>query len=275
MANIKISESDKKIICETAEDILRKYPGRARPHILWTIMKQERHELAALHKSHEKVKGFWGEIIKIFREWQQSHQSKIGGTKIKEGKGSFLWLWYRDRDSTEIPPLSLLMNQKGGGEESKFYIPFAEWLEKQKECTKAISTGDKVRGKKWSNPDVMGVRQSPELGGATTYELVSAEIKTGTSTGEIITGFGQACAYKLFSHKSYLVVPTDSNADDLQRVKELCERYDIGLVVFDKKKPDNPVFELRCSAKPHGKPNPSYVNKTIKELLKKDGFDIF
>jgi len=159
--------------------------------------------------------------------------------------------------------------------EKQFYLPFAEWLVKQKECTKAVSTGDKVRGTRWSNPDVVGVKKYSGLGGTTNYELVSVEIKTSISTGEVITGFGQACAYKLFSHKSYLVIPMDSDEDTLQRIKELCEQHDIGLVVFDRKKPDNPAFTLRCSAKQRGKPNPSYVNKSIQELLKKDGYDIF
>lgn len=36
-------------------------------------------------------------------------------------------------------------------------------------------------------------------------EIVSVEIKTDTN--QLITAFGQACAYKLFSHKVYLVIP--------------------------------------------------------------------
>lgn len=232
-------------------------------------MRKIRPQLAELYKINKKDKGIDKEVLSIMLEWQQTHASKIGYAKIK----SCNWFWYGD--NTVIPERSSIETNKMNGEEAKFYVPFATWLEKQKECSKAISTGDKVRGKKWSNPDVVGVKSLPKLGGVVGYELISAEIKTSTNTGEIITGFGQACAYKLFSHKSYLVVPSNSNEADLQRIKELCEQHDIGLVVFDKTNPDNPCFELRCSAKLRGRPNPSYVNDSIKQLLKKDGYNIF
>ena len=44
-------------------------------------------------------------------------------------------------------------------------------------------------------------------------EIISAEIKTDSKN--LITAFGQACSYKLFSHKSYIVVPKDSGQEDL------------------------------------------------------------
>jgi len=34
-------------------------------------------------------------------------------------------------------------------------------------------------------------------------EVIAAEIKI--DVGQLITAFGQACAYKLFAHRSYLV----------------------------------------------------------------------
>jgi len=255
-----ISENDKKIICETAEEVLQKSPSKIRFRDLMKQIKKERPEFT---NSSPK------EIRNIIFEWKDKHPTIVYET-LKHAKGYSHW--FSDSDDKSYPAPSSFVQK---GDEAKFYTPFAAWLEKQKECTKAVSTGDKVRGKKWSNPDVVGVKKSPGLGGAVNYELISAEIKTSTSTGELITGLGQACAYKLFSHKSYLVVPSNSKEDDLQRIKELCEQYDIGLIVFDKRNPDNPAFEIRCSAKSRGKPNPSYVNNSIKELLKKDGYDIF
>jgi hypothetical protein len=44
-------------------------------------------------------------------------------------------------------------------------------------------------------------------------EIVSAEIKLDAA--QVITAFGQACSYKLFSHRSCLVVPLDASEDDL------------------------------------------------------------
>ena len=85
MATIQISENDKKIIYETAEDFLRKNPGRTRLFRIWTAMKKKRSELAELHKSHKGVKGFWNEIIAIMIAWHQRHSSKIGYAQIKEG----------------------------------------------------------------------------------------------------------------------------------------------------------------------------------------------
>ncbi len=48
-------------------------------------------------------------------------------------------------------------------------------------------------------------------------ELVSAEIKIDAS--QSVTAFGQACAYRLFSHKVYIVMPITIEAvkDHLER----------------------------------------------------------
>ena len=275
MATSKISDNDKKIICEAAENILQKKSGRIRLRALWGNMRKEYSELAIHHKKWEKNKTygkeFWREFLDIIFEWQQKHSSKIGYAQIEQGKKKCSWFWYGD--PTTVPQPASKKNKNGNAGESEFYSPFAEWLEKQNKCTKAVPFG-KGGGTKWSNPDVVGVRELQEFSGATNYELVSVEIKISTNTGDIITGFGQACAYKLFSHQSYLVVPTDSKEDDLQRLEELCGQYDIGLIVFDKAQPNNPAFALRCSAK-SWKPNPSYVNNSIKKLLKESGCDIF
>ena len=290
MTTTKISEATKKIICESIEDVLRKNTGSINMRWLWvrrkTYITKECPELAEHYKKCGKDRNYEKAFLKEFQnaifEWQHKHSSKVGYKLIRKGNSTQHHFWYGGETKMPPPAMVVVDGKKGDGDgdgngngEKKFYIPFAEWLEKQKECTKAVSTGYKVRGTRWSSPDVVGIKKSPGLGGTTNYELTSVEIKTSVNTGELIVGFGQACAYKLFSHKSYLVVPADSDEDALQRLKELCEQHDIGLVVFDRQHPDNPAFTLRCSAKLRGKPNPSYVNDTIKELLKKDGYDIF
>jgi hypothetical protein len=82
--------------------------------------------------------------------------------------------------------------------EEDFYQPFADWLvNEMEECTKAIALGNKTFKDKWGTPDVVGKREQKktDIVQAPT-EIVSAEIKYDTD--QLITAFGQACAYKLF-----------------------------------------------------------------------------
>jgi hypothetical protein len=151
--------------------------------------------------------------------------------------------------------------------EEDFYQPFADWLvNESEECTKAIRLGGSKFGKKWGTPDVIGVRESPKSDIIRiTTEVVSAEIKTDTR--DLITAFGQACAYKLFSHKSYIVVPKTSSPDDVSRLEALCLIFGVGLVLFDNKKPTEPRFE-RIVRPMKYEPDMFYVNKNLKIIEK-------
>ncbi len=60
-------------------------------------------------------------------------------------------------------------------------------------------------------------------------EIVSAEIKLDPN--QLVVAFGQACAYKLFSHKVYLVVSKGS--EEIGRLKPLCLRFGLGLMLFE------------------------------------------
>jgi hypothetical protein len=147
--------------------------------------------------------------------------------------------------------------------EEDFYAPFADWIRDElEECTKAISLGGNKFRDKWGTPDVIGIRKSKasdivEL----PTEIVSAEIKTEASA--LITAFGQACSYKLFSHKSYLVVPSDSSEGDVARLDALCRIFGIGLILFDSKSPEDPDFQIRVRAAKH-EPDMFYINKNMK-----------
>jgi hypothetical protein len=99
-------------------------------------------------------------------------------------------------------------------------------------------------------------------------EIVSAEVKTDTS--QLITAFGQACAYCLFSHKSYLVIPRTSSADDLARLDALCQVFGIGLILFDAGNPELPDYEVRVRAKRY-EPDMYYTNTYLK-LVEKELF---
>jgi len=119
-------------------------------------------------------------------------------------------------------------------ETQKLYKAFADWLQNENECTKAVAVGGKRFGDKWSTPDVVGkyeLSQRALLKSETV--IVSAEIKATTNTIDIISGFGQACAYKVFSHKVYVVVPSNTDKDMLRKLESQCSILGIGLVVFD------------------------------------------
>jgi hypothetical protein len=135
--------------------------------------------------------------------------------------------------------------------EKDFYQPFADWLVNElEECTRAIPLGGNQFKDKWGTPDVIGIRQPRESDILKPpSEIVSAEIKT--SAADLITAFGQACSYQLFSHKSYLVIPADSLEQDIARLDALCRIFGIGLILFDTTNPDAPNFDIRVRATKH------------------------
>lgn len=117
--------------------------------------------------------------------------------------------------------------------EEDFYAAFGEWLINElEECTKFIAVGGNRFKDKWGTPDVVGVREArrSDIIKPPT-EIVSAEIKLDPNN--LITAFGQACSYRLFSHKSYIVVPNNSPEDDIARLDALSRIFGIGLVTFN------------------------------------------
>ena len=151
--------------------------------------------------------------------------------------------------------------------EEDFYPSFADWLvNESEECTIAIPLGGNRFRDKWGTPDVIGKREPlrSDIVKAPT-EVVSAEIKTDTR--DLITSFGQACSYKLFSHKSYIVIPKNSPQDDISKLDALCLIFGIGLVLFDNSKVKDPQFEIRVRPYKH-EPDMFYVNKYMKIIEK-------
>ena len=130
------------------------------------------------------------------------------------------------------------------------------------ECTKAISLGGNIFRDKWGTPDVIGIRKSRQ-GDIIKVptEVISAEIKIDTNS--LITAFGQSCSYKLFSHKSYIVVPREASEEDIARLDALCRIFGIGLILFDATSPDEPDFQIRVRAAKH-EPDMFYVNKNMR-----------
>lgn len=152
--------------------------------------------------------------------------------------------------------------------EESFYAPFADWLRYElEECTKAISLGGNKFKDKWSTPDVIGVME-PQRSDIiqAPIEIISAEIKLDER--QLITAFGQACSYCLFSHRSYLVAPQTSSREDIIRLDSLGRLFGIGLVLFDSTNPEEPDFNIRVRAKKQD-PDMSYANRYLKPIEKK------
>jgi hypothetical protein len=115
---------------------------------------------------------------------------------------------------------------------------------------------------KWGTPDVGGIRepkQSDIIKPPT--EIVAAEIKIDKAG--LIIAFGQACAYKLYSHRSYIVVPVESQEEDIARLDVLCRTLGVGLILFAATNPTTPHCEIRVRAAKH-EPDMFYVNKYMK-----------
>ncbi len=163
----------------------------------------------------------------------------------------------------EVPVPSELPREAGKIREESFYQPFADWLERDiEECTKAIPLGGSKFKEKWGTPDIFGIfkgRDSDII--KSPMEVVVAEVKIDNS--QLITAFGQACAYRLFAHKSYLVVPKDSQGEDIDRLDSLCIIFGIGLILFDASNPTSPAFRIRVRATKH-EPDSFYTNKYLK-----------
>jgi hypothetical protein len=149
--------------------------------------------------------------------------------------------------------------------EEDFYEGFAGWITSEiEDCTIAKPLGGNYFGPKWGTPDVMGVLKQDSIDPYKTgIEIVSVEIKI--SADQLVTAFGQACSYKLFSHKVYLVIPADPNRkEEIARIDSLCYLFGIGLVLFNPDSVDNPKWELKHRAQKHT-PDPYYVNQNIKK----------
>jgi hypothetical protein len=83
-------------------------------------------------------------------------------------------------------------------------------------------------------------------------------------TSQPVVAFGQAVACRLFSHKSYIVVPKLTSSDDMNRLTSLCSIHGVGLVTFalNKDRPDYVVVVLPVNATP----DMFYVNSMLERL---------
>ena len=106
--------------------------------------------------------------------------------------------------------------------ESDFYEPFAQWLKNDlDEVTKVASLGGAGLKSKWGTPDVVGIYK-PLASNLIKFplEIISAEIKIDPLAP--VVAFGQAVAYRLFSTKTYIAMPSTLTEEDQSRLESLC-----------------------------------------------------
>lgn len=187
----------------------------------------------------------------------------------KPSRGLFRLIKHRDPETDQLKDEFVPKQLKRINEE-EFYEPFADWLQNDMEdVTKAISLGGNRFRDKWGTPDVIGIRESKHSDIIQApLEIVSAEIKPDVN--QLVTAFGQACAYCLFSHKSYLVVPQRAPQDEIARLDSLCQVFGIGLVLFDASNPENPDFKIHVRPRKQ-EPDLFYANKYM-ALIEADMF---
>ena len=233
-----------KIIAKAIE-ILKSNPDGIRYSVLVRKISQEFPEFP--------IKTIYGTVWNL--------ETRVPKEVYKPARGLFRHVEFREEEISEEeqkPPLEIERIK-----EEDFYEPFANWLVNElEECTKAIALGGNRFRDKWGTPDVIGKREPrrSDIVKAPT-EIVSAETKADRR--DLITAFGQACSYKLFSHKSYIVMPKDSSQDDISKLDALCLIFGIGLVLFDNSNPNDPQFEIRVRPLRH-EPDMFYVNKYMK-----------
>lgn len=148
--------------------------------------------------------------------------------------------------------------------EVSFYEPFGEWLKNDLgEVTVVAPLGGGGLKAKWGTPDVVGVYK-PLASDRIKFpiEIVCGEVKTDPT--QPVVAFGQAVAYRLFSSKSYMAVPSTMSEVDLSRLEALSLLFGIGLVIFDPIV-SSPDFRIRVRAQRFS-PDMFYVNEFADRL---------
>ncbi|GFZ94176.1 hypothetical protein [Sphingobium fuliginis] len=227
----------------------------------------------------------WAEVLKaVSAEHPETPFNSIRGAThhlfqrgdgiVKIARGTYQLVRYADADAAETvaqdeaiaaEPVAIENATTDSAllSEQDFYASFAEWLEENDEVTDAGALGGSVLGGKWGTPDVIGVLK-PRAQDIFKFEpqIVTAEIKA--VPGQPVVAFGQAVAYRLFSHKSYIVVPRTTTSDDMNRLTSLCSIHGVGLVVFtlNRELPDYAVVVLPTIANP----DMFYVNTMLDRL---------
>ena len=148
--------------------------------------------------------------------------------------------------------------------EADIYEPAKNYLLGKEECSHAVVIGGNTFGKKWGTPDILGsIRASSDAVYQPALEIIAVEVKNaGYSPVEAL---GQAMAYKLFAHRTWLILPEDS---DLDRIEGIAMSANIGLISFTE---GTGGYSFTTLNRPvSGYPDFNEVNRTLDDLKKKD-----
>lgn len=152
--------------------------------------------------------------------------------------------------------------------EEKFYEPFRLWLEGEgDQATEAVVLSGAGMRTKWGTPDVVGIyKPKPSDPVKFSSELIAAEIKVDAT--QSIVAFGQSISYRLFCHKTLIVMPSVIEAveEDHFRLRALCELFGAGYILFDRGSPDDPNFRIVVPPR-RFEPDMFYVNAFARRLL--------
>ncbi len=239
MAKLRVKD-----IQELAKQIIRDSSGGIRYSALVAMIARDHPETPG-NTVHGSVwdldKTFSGEIVKPSRELFAFSKTGAAGSAL-----------------TPTPVAEVMVR------ESDFYESFAEWLKSDlDEATDAVPLGGSGLRSKWGTPDVVGTfKPLPSNRVKFDLEIISAEIKTSLS--ESITAFGQAAAYRLFSHKVYLVMPANVPEEDQSRIEALALLFGVGFVQFDLDT-DDPAYRVRVRAQRFA-PDMFYLNEFAERL---------
>ena len=267
--------TNKEKVYRAMKDILPKCPDGLHPRDLTNLIISEKRSDALRHSiisyisiiTNDRPNEFYKEKVKgggtVYFSVQQNDITDKKDDNIVAQTAQ-----YKESDNTVIP-------EECKYKEKDFYDSFAKYLQYDDsdnkyyhldECTKAILVGGgSASHGKWGMPDVMGALQ-PNHNDFVQFsdKIVSAEIKSDKSSNAIITAFGQACTYRLFSHKTYLVIPEPKDINHTNRIEKLCQIFGIGLVYFDPdQKPDVSIYNLKLPAQKHS-PDMFYVNDIVR-----------
>lgn len=178
------------------------------------------------------------------------------GEVLKPSRGLFTINGNPSAPVEVIPPVQI--------RESDFYESFADWLKNDlDEATEAMALGGSGLRSKWGTPDVVGTfKPLPSNRVKFDLEIISAEVKINAAGA--IEAFGQATAYRLFSHKVYLVMPLDLPEEDQSRIEALAILFGIGFIQFSLNT-DEPGYRVRVRAQRFS-PDMFYVNEFAERL---------
>lgn len=260
-----MAESEKDKIIAAAAEILAQNPdGVRKTDLINEVCKTTK------CKKQTVVGNLWT----LQKQIQDNVSTKFQTRKERGGAVFFYLRANNDAPQADAPK----SDGRSSRIEEKFYASFAKYLEygdgdeeRLGECSKAVAWGggSKSNGK-WGTPDVVGVFKPDRKADVQfQHEIVSVEIKIGDKRDALITGFGQACAYRLFSHKVYLAIPapkSESDSTEALRIEALCHVFGIGLVHFNAKTPEKPDYKKILRAQAHS-PDMFYVNEFIKGEL--------